>query len=215
MTGNKIVWYTDNQPLLSIIRKGSMNNELNELAMKIFNFLESNTISMRIYWIPRKENEIADQLSRIVDYDDWGVSYEFFTKIDKMWGPHTVDRFANYKNTKLPRFNSRFWNPGTEAVDCFTTSWKHEVNWMVPPPYLVIKCVEHLKCSEGKGTLLIPTWSSAPFWPLLFHTYRDAIKHELLVENINDHLIAASLSKSIFSPEKFRSTFTALFIDFS
>jgi len=215
MSGNKIVWYTDNQPLLSIIRKGSMNNELNELAMKIFYFLESNMISMRIHWIPRKENEIADQLSRIVDHDDWGVSHEFFGKMDKMWGPHTVDRFANYKNKKLPRFNSRFWNPGTETVDCFTTSWKYEVNWMVPPPYLVIKCIEHLKCSESKGTLLIPTWSSAPLWPLLFHSYRYAIKHEVLVENINDYLIGASLSKSIFSPEKFRSSFTAVFIDFS
>ena len=25
-------------------------------------------------WIPRDHNQIADYLSRIVDYDDWGLS---------------------------------------------------------------------------------------------------------------------------------------------
>ena len=29
----------------------------------------------------------------------------------------TVDRFASAHNAKVGRFNSKFWNPGTEAVD--------------------------------------------------------------------------------------------------
>jgi len=34
----------------------------------------------------------------------------------------TIDRFASYYNTQLPRFNSRFWNPSSEGVDAFTSN---------------------------------------------------------------------------------------------
>jgi hypothetical protein len=30
-----------------------------------------------------------------------------------MWGPHSVDRFANVDNRKTKRFNSLYWNHGT------------------------------------------------------------------------------------------------------
>ena len=40
-----------------------------------------------------------------------------FHRIDLVWGPHTVDRFASHVNAKLPGFNSRFWNP--EGIDAF------------------------------------------------------------------------------------------------
>ena len=35
------------------------------------------------------------------------------------WGAHSIDRFANYLNAELPRFNSRFWNPGSEGIHSF------------------------------------------------------------------------------------------------
>ena len=91
-----------------------------------------------------------------------------FEELDRDWGPHTVDRFASYYNAHLPRFNSRFWNPGTEAVDAFTCDWHDEVNWWCPPPYLVPRTIKHAQRSEACGTLVVPEWKSAAFWPLLF-----------------------------------------------
>ena len=45
----------------------------------------------------RNKNVLADRISKSVDYDDWGVSEDFFFQfIDNMWGPHEVDRFAIY-----------------------------------------------------------------------------------------------------------------------
>jgi len=29
-------------------------------------------------WIPRSGNEVADYLSKIVDFDDWGVKNSYF-----------------------------------------------------------------------------------------------------------------------------------------
>jgi hypothetical protein len=36
-------------------------------------------IVLTVSWIPRKDNEVADFYSRILDVDDWGVSDAFFT----------------------------------------------------------------------------------------------------------------------------------------
>ena len=66
-------------------------------------------------WIPRPQNDQADFLNRIFDSDDWGLSPLSFH--NSVWGPHSVDRFANYVNAKLLRFNSRFWNPASEGID--------------------------------------------------------------------------------------------------
>ena len=66
--------------------------------------------------IPREKEHQADYLSRLVDHDDWMVNPHIFQWIDSVWGPDTIDRFATHYNRHLPRFNSRFWNPDTEAV---------------------------------------------------------------------------------------------------
>ena len=91
--------------------------------LAIFSISLSQHIHIEPEWIPREDNEVADYLSRIVDYDDWSLSHNTFRDLDAIWGLHTVDRFASHYNTQLPRFNSHFWNPGSEAVDAFTANW--------------------------------------------------------------------------------------------
>ena len=103
-----------------------------------------------------------------MDFDDWRVKRYYFLLAEEKWGPHSVDRFANHKNTQLPRFNSRFWRPGTEAVDAFSVSWVGENNWLVPPIFLIPRVLNHMFALGGHGTLVVPDWPSAPFWPLLF-----------------------------------------------
>ena len=93
---------------------------------------------------------------------------KLFRVLDSKWGPHTIDQFASYFNTQLPRFNSRFWNPGFEGVDAFTCNWHGENNWWCPPVYLVPKVLWHAQKTNAIGTLLVPKWPSAPFWPILF-----------------------------------------------
>ena len=48
-----------------------------------------------------RENEIGDYLSRLVDYDDWMLNPEVFAELDVVWGPHTVNRFADASNAQL------------------------------------------------------------------------------------------------------------------
>ena len=103
----RIKWFTDNQNVVSIINKGSMKRKLQDIAISMLcNFLNNN-ISIDVEWIPRSKNDQADFISRIVDYDDWGLSDEIFIHLDNLWGPHEIDWFANDNNHKLPVFYSR------------------------------------------------------------------------------------------------------------
>ena len=90
-----------------------------------------------------------------------------FAELDKVWGPHTVDRFADFHNCQLPRFNSRCWNPGSEAVDAFTVNWEMENNWWCPPISLITRVIRHAQVCKARGTLVVPLWQSAHFWPLI------------------------------------------------
>ena len=101
--------------------------------------------------------------SRLVDHDDWRLNLVVFKWLDELWGPHTVDRFADHVNAHIPRFNSRFWVPGSEAVDTFTCDWSMENNWWCPPVYLIPRVLRYAKNTKAKGTLITPQWPSAPF----------------------------------------------------
>ena len=88
--------------------------------------------------------------------------------MNKMWGPYTIDRFASSHNKKLKRFNSMFLNQGSESVYCFCQNWRDENIWLVPPVLLIIKAIKYLVSCQTKDTLIVPKWSSSPFWTFIF-----------------------------------------------
>ena len=158
-------WFSDNQNVVHIIKVGSRVNELQQLALDIFKCILNNNIRLEPEWVPREENQLADSLSRVIDHDDWGVNPGIFAWLDSLWGPHTVDRFANINshNALIIWFNSRFWDNGTEAIDAFTVDWSGENNWLCPPVHLVCRVLQHAKVCHSIGTLIVPAWKSAPF----------------------------------------------------
>jgi hypothetical protein len=170
--GYSVKWHSDNQAAIP-------KPELHAIAVDIFIFCKRNDVSLLPEWISREWNTRADVISKAVDYDDWVTTREFFVYMDSLWGPHTVDRFADSFNTQLPRFNSRYYVPGTECVDAFSVCWVGENNWLVPPPHRVIQVIVHIVASRVQGTLVVPYWPSSGFWPLLFvnaHCYQPYVK---------------------------------------
>ena len=133
-----------------------------------------NHIHVEPEWIPKEQNELADYCSGLVDHEDWRVKPRSFqmVNIDELWGPHSVDRFADHVcKCPDPLVNSRFWVPRSEALDTFTCDWSMENNWWCPPIYLIPRVVRHAQnthCTKASGTLIIPQWPLAPYWPLLF-----------------------------------------------
>ena len=162
-----IRWFSDNQNVVRILQVGSRQPHLQGIALKIFALSVRSHIHLQPEWVPRELNEQADYLSRIVDFDDWMLNPQIFAQLDALWGPHTVDRFASCNNLQLPRFNSRCWNPGSEAVDAFTVNWQGENNWLCPPIALIPRVIRHAQVCSAQCTLIVPHWPSAPFWPMI------------------------------------------------
>ncbi|XP_063416210.1 uncharacterized protein LOC134697851 [Mytilus trossulus] len=209
LTGKFVKLYTDNQNVVQIVKKGSMKVELLDIALSLFHICLSHNIFLDVEWIPRDKNTYADYLSKIFDYDDWGVSYQIFICFDKLWGPFTCDRFADSKNKKVDYFNSRYYSPDTSGVDAFAYDWSAHNNWLVPPVCLVSKCLNHMRLCKAKGTLVVPKWPSALFWPILVNRFSDRFKSFVIdfreyVKPMN-FFTKGSQEKSIFAQRPFNN----------
>ena len=75
-----------------------------------------------------------------------------------------MDRLACCYNAKLPRFNSRFFQPGSEAVDAFCQDWRFNNDWLYPRVCFIARVIKHLEVCQARGTLIVPLWKSSFFW---------------------------------------------------
>ena len=70
--------------------------------------------------------------------------------------------------------NSRdSWNPGTENVDVFVLNWHGENNYIYSPVFLTPGILRHTMNCRAVGTVIVPFWPSAIFWPLLMKNPTD------------------------------------------
>ena len=208
--------YSDNKNVQSVLQKGSSKADLQAIASEINNICELNDIVIRPEWIPRGDNQIADALSKCGDSDDWSINDQVFIELNTKWGPHTVDRFATHLNTKCKRFNSRFWVPGTEGIDGLDKLWSGELNWLVPPPRLILNCIQKIKAEEASATFVIPVWESATYWPDLIR--KDGSFKSFIVDNIllpsRNIIVKGNGNNGIFGREQLSFKMIALKIRF-
>lgn len=213
LKGQSVHWFTDNQGAVSIIKNGSPKQHLHEIALDLFSFCLLHCISIFPEWIPRDLNVTADKISKFIDWDDWCTTNDLFEYLNCKWGPFTVDRFASAENAKLQRFNSLFWNPGTEQVNAFSVSWENENNWLVPPVYLISSSIRHLLSCNAVGTLIAPCWPSAPFWPLVFlHSFQKQsyVKEFLILKNEGNLLKLGNFKGSLLGSKNFTGSVLAI-----
>ena len=53
-------------------------------CQNVFRFSKEHDVILDIEWTPRSENEVADYLSKIVDFDYWYVKDIYFSTVDSM-----------------------------------------------------------------------------------------------------------------------------------
>ncbi|XP_068203816.1 uncharacterized protein [Palaemon carinicauda] len=157
LASNRVKWFTDNQGVCSIIEKGSMKTELQDLAFKIHSFCVKYSIIVDIQWIPREKNQIADYLSKIIERDDWGLSPFIINLIIDKWGTIDIDWFASPHNAKLPVFYSRFWNEFCAGVDAFSANWNEKFGLFVPPVTLLTRVLSKMLKENARGIIVIPS----------------------------------------------------------
>jgi len=188
LKSTRVVVKTDSQSAARIISVGSSKRYLQSVAMDIFRLCLSNGITLQSQWIPRSLNGRADLLSRFVDPDDWSLHPSVFRMLDCRFDPHSVDRFASHYTAQVNRFNSKFACPYSCGVDAFTQNWSNDNNWLCPPTSLIVQCIRHLEECGGSGTLIVPEWRSAIFWPFLHDcacgSFKEFVKVALPLPNV-------------------------------
>ena len=218
LKGSEVLHRTDNKNTEIILSIGSLKGDLHDEAVSIYKLCRAYDIRLTVEWVSRDYNEIADELSRIEDANDYMLDRSCFRSLDKLWGPPLVDRFASVKTKQLDRFCSRFLNPGCEAADAFTVSWAGVNNWLFPPPFLVPRVLRHMSVGKEDGTLLVPEWSSAPWWPLLVTrrgSWREFVVDSRRIQPYEGIFVPGSAASSIFSSGTPAFSLLALKLKFS
>ena len=118
-----------------------------------------------------------------------------FRVIDAKWGPHTIDRFALHYNVQVPRFYSKFASPCCSGVDALSQDWRDENNWVCSPVSAILPSVRALSLCSGYGTLIVPQWPSAYFWPFCMTalpSFLSLVKGVFKLSCIEDPLVGRS-----------------------
>ncbi|MEW8544538.1 MAG: reverse transcriptase domain-containing protein, partial [Candidatus Thiodiazotropha sp.] len=217
LEGHFVKVYTENQNVVRLVSRGSTETNIQSLAKTIFALSIKHHIMLEVAWVPRECNAEADFYSKMFDWDDWGVSPHIFEFFNSKWGPYHVDRFADDSNKKCQVFNSQFWTPGTAGVDAFAFDWSGVNNWLAPPVCLVPRVLRQLVLNRAFGTLVVPKWQSAIFWPLLIDSQSGSF-NDLVVESVEyqkpkHFFVPGSDKNSLFAISPFVSNILVLRLD--
>ena len=55
---------------------------------------------------------------------------KLFGYTDSIFRSYSIDMFASWRTTQLPRYNSLIYNPATDGVDAMAQSWNGENNYI-------------------------------------------------------------------------------------
>ncbi|CAI7765414.1 unnamed protein product [Closterium sp. NIES-54] len=139
-----VLVHVDNHGVFFILRKGgSRSPGLTTACKSIIRTCMELSTRLIIEWIPRELNSHADELSKIVDHDYYALKTLWFCILERRWGPHSIDLFANSRNTQLSHFCTKIPHPEAIAVDAFSIAWTSENNFAFPPPQLVPAVLHH------------------------------------------------------------------------
>ena len=141
---------------------------LSMLAETIWNYAYQQRIYLRISHLAGNLNAQSDRLSRVSLLYEWMLDPGLFRFIDKLFGPHTVDRFASMTTTQLPVYNSRYMDPLSSGVDALAQqNWGSENNFVNPPFRLLNRVLDLIIAQKAYATVIAPHWPCHPFYPKL------------------------------------------------
>ena len=158
--GKSIQILTDNVSAVAYINyKGGPAQELTEISKAIWCVALDSGMKIKARHLAGKLNKEADRLSRPTKNSEWILHPKIFKFLEKMWGPHTVDRFASLTSTQLERYNSLHLDPGSEGVDAIAQqNWETENNYVNAPFHLLPQVLDTVMRQRAVATVIAPWW---------------------------------------------------------
>ena len=169
LRGRTVLLHEDNQAVVAILTSWTSKSPLlMKILRKLWWMLDVNNVSLQVVYIRTAANVWADALSRTVDTGDLHLPRTVFTQLEHLWGPHSMDRFADPLTTQLPRFNSQMAAPGSLGVDAFAQpDWRKENNFCFPPVNLLPRLARLLWATGAQATVVAPRWPAQSWYQLL------------------------------------------------
>ena len=166
--GKTVQILSDNVTTVAYINKlGGMCPVMSDLTTTIFAYTQSLQTQISARHLAGVSNTRADFLSRIDSRYNWNLRQQVFNNLDRLWGPHTVDRFADLYSAKTRRFNSLRWEPHTEAVDAMAQDWSQDMNYCCPPFWLIPRILRKVVDQKAEATLIAPRWTGQRWYQRL------------------------------------------------
>ena len=164
LQNTRTMFAMDNQSAVYCINHGgSRTAALSMVCKQIWTACIRWNIQAEAVWLPREMNSLADGLSKAVDLAAWRLAPEQFERLERLFGPHTIDRCADSANALCKRFNSKYFDPCAEAVNCFTQDWSQDNNFVNPNFDSIAKILDHAASCQAQLTLVFPVWERQPW----------------------------------------------------
>lgn len=151
--------------MANINHMGGQSPLLTEITKAIWLAVQELDASITAGWLAGVQNIEADRLSRLSDKYEWALNPRIFRHINRVWGPHSIDRFATFTNSQLPVFNSRFWDPKTAGIDALAQiDWDVHNNYVNAPFRLLPRIIQKIKETRAWATVIAPLWPGQPWF---------------------------------------------------
>jgi hypothetical protein len=161
LRGRRLLLWEDNQAVVAILTSlTSRSPELMRELRLLLEVLDWDDISLRALYIRSAENRVADYWSRVAAPRDYAISQQCFDEVQRWWGSCTVDAFASTATALVARFWTELPAAAAAGTDAFAQSWRGELVWAHPPPFLLPQVAQLLR-----GALDVTALVCAPFWP--------------------------------------------------
>ena len=164
---------TDNTTAVAAVQKmGSSSSHIRDMIMRdLWALAVTHNMWFSVAHVRGVCNQAADSQSRLFnDRTEWALPMVIFQKLQQIYPEMDVDLFASYANHKLDKFVAWRHDPQAWAVDAFTFSWRQFVLPYIYAPFsLLMRIFQHIILDQVQTVLLLPTWPSQPWWPLLLN----------------------------------------------
>ena len=160
---------TDNTSVVSYINRqgGTRSLSLWRETIRLFQFLQRLSVTIRAVHIPGRLNVIADMLSREGQIlpTEWSLNQSVVHALFKEWGTPQIDLFATRYNHKCLVFVSPVPDHLAYSTDALSMDWNHLWGYAFPPQPILTKVIQKIRISECRIILIASAWTQQPWFP--------------------------------------------------
>jgi len=172
IAGSRLSMAGDNTFAVSYLKRGGGANPFaTAMIQTLFRLFIAHAIELMVVsHLPGWLNVYPDAISRIVDFrSDWALKPEVLKQVYAWMATEalplpTAEAFATALNHHLPRWCSRWMEPGGSWVNFFNHAWQGEVLWCNPPFCLLMRTLIHLVLHHISAYLVVPHWGPEQAW---------------------------------------------------